>query len=578
MANSPAPPKWPTDLKQTEDFKKYNTSTKYTECVPLENLINKLSAGKNQASPSIVKYLIETCNNMKEFMINYKQYQLSFTTQNVLIGEFFAPAIFKLYQEIANLTNSLNKSRRQSDTSTLDASIDGREDLLKELNDARNKILSLEAKIESLVDTQQEYLKNAVALREAKGVLEESYVARCETLEHVADTAAQNYETRYLEKVKVLDMLKEERLEQTRHEDQTRLQTMQDMKTTFDQLCSSVFKEESAHIDRVLKGVHKESEIHEQMMKDVIKDFDTLDAKISTTVADLQKEITNIKFSAQAISSTTSTAAPSSQSSSNSKIILPRPYVVLVYPEPPFNSFKQDELQDLLRTSSKTLNLSFRSSGIYRINNGFKISLPSQEDQISLKTIFNDPALNSKFKTIIPKVTNALFCIKFTNLTSPEDVTEDLTLKNPDFITGSFKVIFSMRAKTETHWVIEIDPQYYQTLAQTSFVYIGYKICPFEPFVSVNHCKKCGNYGHTAKRCSETISKCLRCGRPSHDNDQQCSLKCLNCSLNNSKQKRNEPTDHKSGYYRCTEFYKQRRRAFQRSGHDPGIWERVILS
>ncbi|KAG8184371.1 hypothetical protein JTE90_006774 [Oedothorax gibbosus] len=135
-----------------------------------------------------------------------------------------------------------------------------------------------------------------------------------------------------------------------------------------------------------------------------------------------------------------------------------------------------------------------------------------------------------------------------------------------------------MKAKSETHWVIEIDPKSYESLAKISYVFINFKKCPLEPFVSVNHCKKCGKYGHTAKRCTESTPKCLKCGLSSHDNDQPCSFNCLNCSTNNSKLKRNEPTNHKSGYYRCPEFHKQRRQAFLRSGHDPGVWERVILS
>ncbi|KAG8184372.1 hypothetical protein JTE90_006775 [Oedothorax gibbosus] len=243
-----------------------------------------------------------------------------------------------------------------------------------------------------MIDTQQVYLRNAVAFKEAKDVIEESYVSRCETLEHVSDTADQNYELMYQEKLRLLDQLKEERMEQAKQDEQVRTQILQDIKATFDQMCSNVFQEESAHIDRVLKGVHKESEKQEEILKEVIKDFASLDGKLSSTVADLKKEISAIKTSAQVLFSTPSTAAPPSRASSSRPLIQPRPLVVRVYPEPPSKSYSLEEFQNLLWTTSKSLNTSFKCSGIYRINNGFKISLPLTENQVSGNAILNDPA------------------------------------------------------------------------------------------------------------------------------------------------------------------------------------------
>ncbi|KAG8177821.1 hypothetical protein JTE90_021154 [Oedothorax gibbosus] len=462
MANSPAPTKWPTDLKQTEAFKKFNSSSsKHTECVSLENLINKITASKNPANPTIAKYIIETCNTLRDFMITYKQYQLSYTTQNVLVGEFFAPAILKLYQEIANLSNTLNSSRRQSDVSLLDSSVDGREQLQQELREAKEKILSLESKISSLVDAQQVYLRNAMVFKEAKEVLEDSYATRCEALEHVSETAAQNYEQRYQEKLRLLDQIKEERVEQVKQEELVRTRTLQEMKATVEKMCSNVFQEENAHIDRILKGVHQESEKREQILKEVIKEFSSFDGKLSSAVADLHSEISAIKTSAQVLSPAPATTSPPPQAVSSRLLIQPRPFVILVYPEPPSNSPSIEEFQTLLWTTSKTLHSSFKCTGIYLINNGFKISLPSIEDRASVSALLNDPALNTKFKLIIPKISNALFCIKFTTLTCSKEVAEELSLKNPEFVTGSFKVIFPMKAKGETHWVIEVDPKFY---------------------------------------------------------------------------------------------------------------------
>ncbi|KAG8171636.1 hypothetical protein JTE90_013067 [Oedothorax gibbosus] len=193
------------------------------------------------------------------------------------------------------------------------------------------------------------------------------------------------------------------------------------------------------------------------------------------------------------------------------------------------------------------------------------MSVPTLEDQQLVTKIFFEPSMKEKYRIYTPKEPTLKLMIKFSNINCPNELSDELSSKNPSFTPDSYKVFFSMKAKNDFHWIIELEKSH-NPLVNTKFVYVGLKKCACEPFISVLHCKNCGEYGHSKKRCQAKESRCLSCGTPSPDQFHICFYKCLNCVLNNSRTGKNDPTFHKSGHYQCAEFIRQRHLAFKKSG------------
>ncbi|KAG8171046.1 hypothetical protein JTE90_006705 [Oedothorax gibbosus] len=92
----------PLDMKQTPEFIRHNPPNNRADfCIPLDEMIDKFS--KHKTSPT-AKYLLDTCEKLKDFMSTYTKYQLSLLTQNTIIGEFFAPPILKLFAECSKMS------------------------------------------------------------------------------------------------------------------------------------------------------------------------------------------------------------------------------------------------------------------------------------------------------------------------------------------------------------------------------------------------------------------------------------------------------------------------------------------
>ncbi|KAG8173405.1 hypothetical protein JTE90_017846 [Oedothorax gibbosus] len=255
-----------------------------------------------------------------------------------------------------------------SDSSVLDTSSGGQpaSSLKQDLQDARAKIVDLEERIQSMSKTIESYLENAVALKDAKSVLDEAYVERCEMLEAVAIKANNEFEERYNEKIQLFDDLKNERELQRKQEEIQRQKTLEDMKRVFDAMSAKVFEQESAHIDSVLKNVHTEREKQENLMKVLVEDFGTLDPSISSAIGDLRVQVANIKSSTEALSSTPLSAPPPPLQVLNTGpdaprlLIQPKSFVILAYPEPTLNISNIQDFQSQLSTTSKKLNIHFK--------------------------------------------------------------------------------------------------------------------------------------------------------------------------------------------------------------------------
>lgn len=66
--------------------------------------------------------------------------------------------------------------------------------------------------------------------------------------------------------------------------------------------------------------------------------------------------------------------------------------------------------------------------------------------------------------------------------------------------------------------VLEANPLSALKMIRKGYVGIGYDVCRVRPYVVLDHCFQCGQYGHHSlgRKCREGV-KCVRCGRDDHN-------------------------------------------------------------
>ncbi|KAG8171047.1 hypothetical protein JTE90_006705 [Oedothorax gibbosus] len=460
----------PLDMKQTPEFIRHNPPNNRADfCIPLDEMIDKFS--KHKTSPT-AKYLLDTCEKLKDFM----------STRN---------------SEHSNSSIILEQEAQ---------------DTKRELELARTQIARLEEKIDQMSKTMQDHLRNSVILQEAKDTLETSYSSRKSELQEATKEAANTIQSVFNEKCQLLDQLKEERITQARKDEIHRTTCLTQMKDTLDTLSKNFFKSESEHIDRILNGINACKDKQDSMINDALSKFETIDIKVNKAVEILQKETENLSSHVTTEgASSPSYAAITAANSQTTDAGEDRALNILIYPIDPNNAINIGNLRKAIQETSKINNITFRCNNLFNISKGVKVVVPTIKDQQAVQTLFEGTNLKESYRLFIPKPTSIKLMIKFTSTGDSEEFIQELTSKNPSFPSSAFKVLFNMKAKTDYHWIIELqDP--YLTLINTKYVFIGLKKCNCEIFLSVNHCKRCGEYGHSKSRCQAKEPRCLICG------------------------------------------------------------------
>ncbi|KAG8176160.1 hypothetical protein JTE90_012413 [Oedothorax gibbosus] len=394
--------------------------------------------------------------------------------------------------------------------------------------DACAKIKELESEIKLLHLAQTNFLNNAVHLKEAKCTLEE---ARTIELEDSTNKNKNLLEGTLQEKLKILEDLRIERTAAAQKDEANRKELLEST-----------------------DGILAQASVLTQQ----ITQIGTIEEKLAASISTFNHH------PPPSLSAPTPLSTPPSVSSAD-KNRFDNIYVILV-DQPSSSPLSLDAFQKQLNQASKEAKKPFRCNGTYTIKSGFKINLPTEEDQAIVADLLQSSPSLSAFKFKIPKKVKPQYIIKFTSISSAEDLAIDLVARNPFISKDTFRVVFSMKVKEDTHWIIETEQQYAYIFNPLFNVFIGLKRCTINEFISINHCKNCGKYGHTKKRCISTAPICLNCGKPEYDPAQECITKCFNCNELNNKLNRNEPTDHRTGNYRCPENMRQLRIARQKAG------------
>ncbi|KAG8174264.1 hypothetical protein JTE90_002224 [Oedothorax gibbosus] len=431
------------ELRSAPVYKKHNPGSQApVSCPRLKEFISSLKSKVIPNENTDESVILDLCINLQKFMTTYIKTQLSYGTQNVLVGEFIGPLI-EMALSNANTrlgsprtstpasqrSYSLSDSDRKKTQLNLDAA--NREIIkLRDLiqvnidkatnNDhtARVKITELENEIKLLHQAQTNFLNNAVNLKEAQGTLEEAYNAR--NLELV-ETATKNQallEGTYKDKLKILEDLRIERTNAAQKDESHRQELMETMRNQF----TKMFDEEGKHLDRVLKRSTEESLYNLTHPLPIPSSSAPLPASPQDLPPD-QNRFDGI--------------------------------LVVLVDKPSSSPLSLDSFQTRLSQASLEAKMPFRCNGTFTTKTGFKISLPTEEDQdIVADLLRSSPSLQDlKFK--IPRKIKPQYIIKFTSISDAEDFATDLVARNPFISRDTFKVVFSMKAKEDTHWIIE---------------------------------------------------------------------------------------------------------------------------
>ena len=87
------------------------------------------------------------------------------------------------------------------------------------------------------------------------------------------------------------------------------------------------------------------------------------------------------------------------------------------------------------------------------------------------------------------------------------------------------------------------------------------------PFLGrIKQCRKCLRYGHYQDQCKSKVSKCQDCGEASHDENEECRLKCVFCK-----------GQHSAFDPKCEERQRQRNVKFLMAKNNIGYFEALEL-
>ncbi|KAG8174137.1 hypothetical protein JTE90_028367 [Oedothorax gibbosus] len=205
-----------------------------------------------------------------------------------------------------------------------------------------------------------------------------------------------------------------------------------------------------------------------------------------------------------------------------------------------------------------------------RCNGYIYVILPNLEDANKIKEILGNSPSFSNLKSSIASKENPKFIIKFTDYSEESALLEQLKLKNTIFKDVTVTTVFKIKVTNKFHWIIEVPPAIFRTVDRLGALYLGASRHRVSEFISIRHCKKCGQYGHTTSKCSYANALCMKCGAEPHTGT--CSPKCIICTGKNATNDGlNEiySTSHKTGTDQCPEHRRQTRLAKGRVNHGP---------
>lgn len=229
-------------------------------------------------------------------------------------------------------------------------------------------------------------------------------------------------------------------------------------------------------------------------------------------------------------------------------VVLGKPQTVLV--EGVDKEMSPTTVGEALRKSLRPTDLKVGIVKMRLTKNGVAIMTKDEEDMklietaISENNALKDQVIAKRPKKANPKV--ILYNINFE--TSETELQEALVTQNE---IANAKVVFTIKRKAGTHWVLETTPEDFRKLSKHKRIYIGWQRIFLKEFISPMQCYKCGRYGHTSKTCGHEAS-CYNCGKVGHPAAScKSKTKCINCHEGNRNLGYNYDTNHSCWDHIC---------------------------
>ncbi|KAG8165451.1 hypothetical protein JTE90_007020 [Oedothorax gibbosus] len=199
-----------------------------------------------------------------------------------------------------------------------------------------------------------------------------------------------------------------------------------------------------------------------------------------------------------------------------------------------YTDFSGDFKKDLL-TYCDTNDCSIKVIKFIKLKTGVKLIVNGQGDLGMLQDFIKGSRF-SKCNHFTPRKLAPKLIIKFTNITSKEDLIKKLSVNGKVFLDERIKVLFNIPIKLKEgnkfHWVLEIPPQIYKEVKSLGEVFLDLDFCKILDFDSLRFCRKCLKYGHSKKFCKSPLNLCYRCGEEAHDGECD-QTNCYNCKMKN---------------------------------------------
>lgn len=188
-------------------------------------------------------------------------------------------------------------------------------------------------------------------------------------------------------------------------------------------------------------------------------------------------------------------------------------------------------------------------------NNGILIETETKEDLSML--LCNKKLVEAGLKAGLPsKKLPRVIIFDVPRELNEGSLAEAIHLQNVDIMdktqfSRDFKLVFKTgdKKKDVVNWVAEVTPDIRKILINKSRVFVGWRSCNIQDYISLTRCYRCQSFGHVAKYCKEKVDTCGHCSEEGH-NFKVCPNKnrhevCVHCK------RIKRPDDHSSRAKNC---------------------------
>ncbi|GIX73553.1 uncharacterized protein CEXT_736971 [Caerostris extrusa] len=225
----------------------------------------------------------------------------------------------------------------------------------------------------------------------------------------------------------------------------------------------------------------------------------------------------------------------------------------------------QDSSENTRSFVQKNIDINKIKVGVKKVspikNGGILIETVEEADLNKLlNELHKNEAISSKFKVAKPQKRNPQFVCYGVNAETKAEEIKTSIMYQCAIEEDSIKMVHSYNSPRGNNWIFEIAPTYYKDFAPIKKLNLGWERVPVREYIRPLQCFKCGKFGHLAKHCSETKESCTRCGGQDHRwSTCKAPPKCINCNIQNNKNKTAIDTTHSCTDKTCPMYIREMR-------------------